>query len=253
MTMRIIWCAALLLATSACGAAMAPHKQRLPPRSVSGGMEREELGELSSIMADSDKKTKSDSSMVAGKTGGQPAVEEIARKIIYTARFYVDVYDLKEAQTKLIDYVKSLGGYMQQTRSGTVVLRIPAEQFELMEPELKKLGRVDDARTDIRAQDVTEEFYDVELRLKTKKNYVQQLYKLLDSAGKLKDKLAVQKEIARVVEEIESLEGRLRYLAQHVSFATVTVTFRLATSGPKRTFRLPWEWLDELGVEYLIQ
>jgi len=250
MTMRIIWCTALLLAASACGA-MAPQGRDLAPRSPHAGMEREELGDLSTIFAGNDGKKKS--SLVAGETGGQPAAEVIARKIIYTARFYVDVYDLKEAQTKLIDYAKSLGGYMQQTSSGTVVLRIPSEKFELMEPELKKLGRVDDSRTDIRAQDVTEEFYDVELRLKTKKNYVQQLYKLLDSAGKLKDKLAVQKEIARVVEEIESLEGRLRYLAQHVSFATVTVTFKLATSGPKRTFRLPWEWLDELGVEYLIQ
>ncbi len=253
MTMRIILCTTLLLVTSACGA-MASRNQMMPPSPAYTGGERGELDELSSVMGGGDEfDGRADSSKLAGDTGGTPAGEIIARKIIYTARFYVDVYDLKEAQTKLIDYAKSLGGYMQQTSAGTVVLRIPAESFAKMEPELKKLGRIDDTLTDIRAQDVTEEFYDVELRLKTKKNYVQQLYKLLDSAGKLKDKLAVQKEIAAVVEEIESLEGRLRYLAQHVSFATVTVTFRLATQGPKRTFRLPWDWLDELGVEYLIQ
>ena len=62
----------------------------------------------------------------------------------------------------------------------------------------------------------------------------------------------MQKEIARLVEEIESLEGQLRLMSQQVALATVTVTFRLAHSGPKRTFRLPWGWLDALGIENLI-
>ena len=97
------------------------------------------------------------------------------------------------------------------------------------------------------------EYFDVKLRLRTKENYLQSLYKLLDSAGKLKDKLAVQKEIARVVEEIESLKGRLRFLRQQVAHATVTVRFRQAHSGQKRTFKLPWEWLDELGIENLVR
>ena len=42
-------------------------------------------------------------------------------------------------------------------------------------------------------------------------------------------------------------------MSQNVALATVTVTFRLAHSGPKRTFRLPWGWLDALGIENLIR
>jgi len=188
--------------------------------------------------------------LVAGDMGGAPRA--IVRKIIYTGRFTVYVYDLLAAQKELVEFVTSQGGYMQQQSAATLVLRIPAEKFEAIEPKLRELGRIDEAQTDIRAQDITEEYYDIELRLATKKNYLKSLYKLLESAGKLKDKLAVQKEIARVVEEIERLEGRLRVLAQQVALATVTVHLALAHSGSQRTFRLPWEWLDDLGVEYLI-
>ena len=188
--------------------------------------------------------------LIAGDVGGKPA--QVERKVIYTGHYTVDVFEVKEAQKALVGFVQEQGGYLQQLSGNTVVLRIPAEKFEAIEPRLDKLGRVDDALTSVRAQDVTEEYLDVELRLKTKKEYLVSLNKLLNSAGKLKEKLAVQKEIARVVEEVESLEGRLRYLANQVGLATVTVNFRLATSGPKRTFRLPWEWLEDLGVEYLI-
>ncbi len=182
-----------------------------------------------------------------------PRQTPIARKIVYTGWFTLDVYDLREAQRRLVKLAEEMGGYMQETRGPVVVVRVPAGRFDRIEPALRELGRLDDSQTTIRAQDVTEEYVDVELRLKTKREYLETLSGMLESAGELKDKLAVQQEIARVVEEIESLEGRLRVLAQRVSLATVTVTFRLATTGPKRTFRLPWGWLDRLGIENLIR
>jgi hypothetical protein len=189
-------------------------------------------------------------SEVAGDPAGQPA--PVQRKIIYTGWFTVDVYDIPAAQARLIDEVTAMGGYLQQQNGNQLVLRIPAEAFEKMEPKLRELGRVDDSATIIRAQDITEEYYDIELRLKTKKEYLESLRELLEQSGKLEEKLAVQQEIARVVEEIESMEGRLRLLSQLVSYATVTVSFRLAYTGPSRTFRLPWQWMDYLGVEYLV-
>ncbi len=172
--------------------------------------------------------------------------------VIYTGQFTLDVYDILATQKAVREFVESKGGHLQQLSGNTMVLRIPSEQFRHVEPHLRTLGRVDDRLTDIRAQDITEEYYDIELRLKSKKKYVESLYVLLDQSGKLQDKLAVQQEIARVVEEIERLEGRLRLLGNQVSLATVTVTLRLAHSGSERTFKLPWGWLDTLGVENLV-
>lgn len=193
-----------------------------------------------------------DRTRLAGGTGAEPA-PAYQRMIVYTGRFTVDVYDLRHAQQALVEFVTARGGYMQQTTANTVVLRIPAEHFAAIEPALRKLGRVDDRLTDVRARDITEEYHDLELRLKTKRQYLESLRALLDEAKKLEEKLAVQREIASVVEEIESMEGRRRLLQSQVALATVTVTFRLAHSGPRRTFRLPFQWLDELGLETLMQ
>jgi hypothetical protein len=181
-----------------------------------------------------------------------PKAEQTQRKVVYTGWFTLDVYEIRKAQKALVALVDSMGGYMQETSGNVVIVRLPAEKFALIEPELKKLGRLDDTLTRIQSTDITARFVDTELRLTTKKKYLQTLTKMLEQAGTLKDKLEVQKEIARMIEEIESLEGALRLMKQQVALATVTVTFRLAHSGPKRTFRLPWGWLDILGIENLI-
>lgn len=51
MKMRIIWCTTLLLATSACGAIAPKGRDMAPPSPAYGGTERQELGELSSLMS----------------------------------------------------------------------------------------------------------------------------------------------------------------------------------------------------------
>jgi len=231
------------------GGAMMPMAPAKP------GAFQDEAGEYAEHEAD---KTRAPSlaekavrkSEVSGEKGGAPA--EFERKIIYTGWFTVDVYDIAETQKKLLESVTAFGGYLQTQSGNQLVLRIPADKFDAIEPLLRKLGRVDENLTRIQAQDVTEEYYDVELRIRTKRKYLESLHKLLTTSGKLVETLAVQKEIARVVEDIERLEGRLRFLASQVSMSTVTVTFRLAHSGSDRTFRLPWDWLDELGLDRLL-
>lgn len=184
--------------------------------------------------------------------GSQTGAQAIERKIIYSGDFTVDVHDIQKGRESIVQWAESRGGYMQVQQGNTVVVRIPAADFGLTVPKLRELGRIDDSLTDIRAQDVTEEFYDLELRLQTRRSYLASLEKMLHEAGKLEEKLAVQREIGSVVTEIEQMEGRMRVLSHLISFATVTVTFRPAYVGPTRTFRLPWEWLDTLGVDFLM-
>ncbi len=243
MARMVLWLGLLgLLAGAGVAMAQAPMEP-FPARHVAGteGGVSFALGGAAAAPADP--------VQVAGDGG---TTDVVPRKVIYTGRFTVDAYDVDESQKALVAFVESRGGHLQQLSGRTVVVRIPSERFKEVEPFLRTLGRIDEALTDIRAQDITEEYYDIELRLSAKKKYLASLYELLNQAGELTEKLAVQQEIARVVEEIERLEGRLRLLASQVALATVTVTFRLAYAGSKRTFDLPWGWLDTLGVEHLV-
>lgn len=249
----------LSLALAGCGAAAYSESYRPgdgAELAVAGGY-RYETKEEAKKMAPAkpvvarDTTTKSnDPGPTAGESG--QAAGEMARKIVYTGRFVVDVYDIEKARTAMVTWTESLGGYMQSQQSGILVLKVPSAHFPEVLAKLREMGRVNDELTDIRAQDVTQEYYDLELRLKTRKDYLANLSKLLAEAGKLEEKLAVQREIANVVSDIEQMEGRMRLMIHQVAFATVTVEFRPAYKGPSRTFRLPWEWLDYLGVEYLI-
>jgi hypothetical protein len=77
------------------------------------------------------------------------------------------------------------------------------------------------------SQDVTEEFYDVEARIRNKKKQEERLLALLDTAaGELKDVLDIERELARVREEIERVEGRLRVLKDLTSLTTVNLRVR---------------------------
>jgi hypothetical protein len=77
----------------------------------------------------------------------------------------------------------------------------------------------------ISALDVTEEFIDIEARIKTKKELENRYKELLKQAKKVEEILEIEREIGSLRSEIESAEGRLNYLKDRVSLSTLTVVF----------------------------
>ena len=120
------------------------------------------------------------------------------------------------------DNVNSYGGV---NGNYNVTIRVPAENFDLL---LEQITRNDAHRIDskeIRALDVTEEFIDVEARIKTKKEIENRYKELLKQAHKIEEILAIEKVIGALRTEIESMEGRLRYLKDKVAYSTLTLVF----------------------------
>jgi hypothetical protein len=68
----------------------------------------------------------------------------------------------------------------------------------------------------------------------------------------LKDLLEIKREIDKVTEEIERLKGRMRYLGNRIAYSTVVVRFQVAVHPVDRTFKLPFAWLETLGVDRLL-
>ena len=174
-----------------------------------------------------------------------PAVaKSLPRKIIYTAEIALVTDELDKAGAALEARVKAVGGYVSNAnrvgnrgaaRAATWTVRIPTDQYDRFIADTEKLGELESSSR--KADDVSEEFYDVQARLRNKRVEETRLLEVLkDATGKLSEVLEVEKELSRVREEIEQIEGRLRYLTDQTDLSTVTITLReeknFAPDGP---------------------
>jgi hypothetical protein len=159
----------------------------------------------------------------------EKAANSIHRKIVYRATVDLVVEDFEPIPAKIEALVKRFDAYLARSnvtgtpgspRSGQWTVRVPADRYDAFLAAARKLGEVRRVGSD--SQDVTEEFYDVEARIRNKKQEEARLLKLLDTAtAKLADVLAVEQEVSRVRGEIEQSEGRMRVLSDLTALATV--------------------------------
>ncbi len=102
-------------------------------------------------------------------------------------------------------------------------LRIPSQNFEAF-INLLEMGSDEINDKSIHANDVTEEFVDLESRLLNKRAYLKRYRELLSNANTIKDILAIEENIRVILEEIESTEGRLNYLNNQVAWSTLDIS-----------------------------
>lgn len=161
---------------------------------------------------------------------GQPAALQ-KRKIIFNATIALRVDDLDEAFNQLFRLVEESGGYISSSsahgnagsaRASEWTMRIPGARFSGFTNNVTGLGEV--VTNMMTSQEVTSEFHDLEARIRNKQQEEKRLQDYLDnSTAKLDDILKVEKEITRVRGEVESMQGRIRVLADLTSLSTVTV------------------------------
>jgi hypothetical protein len=127
------------------------------------------------------------------------------------------------------------------SRSGTLVIRVPSDRFEELVNEVKDLGQI--RSESISGQDVTQEFVDLESRLRNLRAQETVLLRLFDKARTVAATIRVQSELGRVQLESEQIRGRLRYLEDQTSLATlsITVTEKGAAPAPRGTLAKAWE------------
>ena len=157
-----------------------------------------------------------------------------ARKIIYKATLSLIVEDFGNCEKAIVQMVAAAGGYVSQfredrtlgdLRGGQWVLRVPVEKFEKVLDGAAKLGVTQ--RREVQSEDVSEEYVDLSARLKSKQGIETRLLEIVqNNADEVKDILTVETELGRVREEIERVEGRLRYLADRVAMTTITIDAR---------------------------
>ena len=106
--------------------------------------------------------------------------------------------------------------------SYTLKIRIPSLNFEQFVLGIEN-GKDEIISKSIQADDVTEEFIDIETRLSNKRNFLKRYNELLTKANTIKDMMAIEENIRTLQEEIESKEGRLKFLNHQVGYSTLEI------------------------------
>jgi len=181
---------------------------------------------------------------------GDSAAGPADRQVIYTGDFKLRVSNRDEARDRTVKLAEELGGYVQEEREEMIMFRVPAAKFRDAVRRVSEIGRI--LSREVLATDVTEEYVDLKIRLEVKKKFLSELQELYAKGGALKDLLEIKREIDKVTEEIERLEGRMRYLTNRIAHSTVIVRFQVAARQVDRTFKLPFAWLETLGVDRLL-
>ncbi|MRG93452.1 DUF4349 domain-containing protein [Polyangium spumosum] len=175
-----------------------------------------------------------------------------APMLVYTARVNMAVFEVKSSLAEVESLARNLGGFLARRNDQSITIRVPAARFDEAIRRIEKLG--DMLSRDVQVEDVTEEYLDTEIRLKNARAVRERLEQLLAKATKVEESIQIEKELERVAETIERLEGRMKFLRDRAAFSTITVTFqpqRAAELG-KRRFNLPVPWIYQLGLGRLL-
>jgi len=161
------------------------------------------------------------------------------KKIIKDGELNIQVRDLEQAKKRIDTLTQSYQGYYanesynnrENEISYNLKIRIPADYFERFIADLEA-GNGEVIYKEIEARNVTDQFIDLETRLKNKRNYLNRYNELLNKANSVADILQVQEKIRRLEEEIESTLGRLKYLNDQVDYSTLSMVL-----FQKKTFK----------------
>lgn len=155
-----------------------------------------------------------------------------SRMVIYNASLYMEVKKIVQVQDQINKTVVEMGGYtIQQTmnqnseerQESSLTVRIPQDHFQPFLDKVKKLG-VRTENQSISGQDVTEEYVDLKSRVKSKQVAEKRLTQFMDEAKDTKTLLEISNELSKVQEEIETIQGQMKYLENQTSLSTVTIT-----------------------------
>jgi hypothetical protein len=169
----------------------------------------------------------------AGKTSVETSAPELAnRKLIRNAMVELEILRFDNAVQKITAFANEEHGYVATTDSekqangklrGQVVVKVLPENLDRFLQKIRSLGELKNQT--LGTEDVTKAYFDTDARLKSAHVMEQRLIDMLKTkTGKVSDLLQVEKELGRVREEIEKMQGELKYWDSQVQFATVTIS-----------------------------
>lgn len=169
-----------------------------------------------------------------GKDGGSSVYQNSGAKLIRRAELSIQTTAFDQAVQSLQDLVEQCGGYFEQSsvyggsyrdanaqRSGEYVVRIPAEKYDAFLSASGDLGYVTQLTES--SEDVGEQYYDTESRLKTQRTKQERLLELLEKAESMEDIISLENALSEVEYQIEQYTSTLNRYDALIGFSTFNI------------------------------
>ena len=161
-----------------------------------------------------------------------PSIDPTGAMLVRHGQASIEVKAVDDAVTRMRQSAAQFGGFVANTamltgkdeqRSATLQLRVPSAQFDAAVSALSQLGKVESVS--VNAEDVAEEYVDLGARLANARRVEARMAELLATrTGKLSDVLTVEQELARVRQEAERYEARMRWLERRATLSSLDVS-----------------------------
>jgi hypothetical protein len=183
----------------------------------------------------------------------------IGPNVIKTADVSVRVEDdeLERAIRRSVSIAEASGGFVVATSVederrglGSVTMRVPADSFGRTLTQLEDLGDV--RQEQVSGRDVTQEFVDLQARLRNFAAQETVLLRLMERSVSVADTIRVQSHLQGVQLEIERLRGRIRYLGDQTDMSTITLNFIEAGAPAPRTGTLEKAWERAVDASFAV-
>lgn len=167
--------------------------------------------------------------MVEKPVSSETEIENYERKLIKTGDVSLQVPDLSEGEASIEKWASEINGYISYSScseySSYFTVKVPCEKFDSAMDTVGTFGQI--KNRSISTQDVSEQYYDLQGRLQTKKILQKNLQKYLEQASNLTDILKIERELNNVTSEVESMEGQLRRLSGQIEYSTININLFL--------------------------
>jgi hypothetical protein len=157
--------------------------------------------------------------------------ESVDRMVIYKANLRMRVKNFENAQKEMEAKAKKYDGFMigstsyrdgNEQVSGSITLRIPQQHFQSFLHDAEGVAE-EVLERNVNGQDVTEEYVDLESRLRAKRVVEERLLEFMKNAQKTEDLLKISSDLSVVQEEIEQVMGRMKFLENQSALSTITI------------------------------
>jgi len=182
------------------------------------------------------------------------------RKIIYTASLRLEAEDVQAAFASVEQTARAAAGFVESSSIGsftddegreyataTITIRIPVDRYDSTLAAIRKIPGSTVKSEDSSATEVTEEYTDLQSRLRNLERVEAQYLTLLEDARTIQDILTVNDRIDSVRSQIEQTEGRLRLLDDLIDMATVSVSIQSPDAPPEQGDEGPKSFGDAFG------